>query len=696
MCGITGYVGNRPAVETSIRNLKRLEYRGYDSAGVAYPEGGSIQIRKAAGKIVNLEAALDAHSNEAHAAIAHTRWATHGRPNESNAHPHSDCLDALAVVHNGIIENYAALRQRLILAGHQFLSDTDTEVLAHLIEEELSHRKTMDDGRWTMDDGLPLELEQPISKRESAESSVIGTESSIVHRRSSFANSPSSIAKGPSSIVHRRSSFANSPSSIAKGPSSIVHRPSSLCEFTAAARNALAKVEGSYAIAVVHRDHPDYVFVARKDSPLVIGLGDGENFLASDIPAVLAFTRKVIVLEDGDCALIEKDKVQVFGLDGEPRDREPLEVTWDDRAAEKGGFEHFMRKEIHEGPRTVRDTLRGRLSPDDRVELPNMAAAVKDWSRFSRISITACGTAYHAGVVGKRLFEELLRRPVEATVASEFRYGDPIVDETTLVIVISQSGETADTLAAMREAKRKGATTLAIVNVVGSTLAREADTVLYTQAGPEIGVASTKAYLAQVVALHLLALFLGQDVAIGESCRREIVSSLRALPDQIAELLNRDNEIARLAERLSEHNCFFYLGRGYDFAAALEAALKLKEISYIHAEAYAAGEMKHGPLALVEPGVAIVGFCTQPATREKMASNLREVKAREGTVVAIVFEGDEPPDGADEVVFVPSSMGSMMPVLTMVPMQLLAYHVARLRGCSIDQPRNLAKSVTVE
>jgi glucosamine--fructose-6-phosphate aminotransferase (isomerizing) len=612
MCGITGYVGGRSAVATSIQNLKRLEYRGYDSAGVAYAEPNGIGILRAAGKIVNLEAQINGVHAAAGVAVAHTRWATHGRPTEANAHPHRDCTGSLAVVHNGIVENYAELRNELIAQGHEFTSETDTEVIAHLIE----------------------------------------------------------------SLLHTDVPTA--------------------AEFVTAARTAVSRLIGSYAVGVVSTNIPDAVFVARKDSPLVLGLGDGENFLASDIPAVMAFTRRVILLEDGDCALLTRDSVEVFGVDGVARHREVLDVTWDDQAAEKGGFEHFMLKEIHEEPRTVRDTIRGRLTADDRVVLSDVRFTPEEWAKIKRVSIVACGTAYHAGLVGKRLLEQLLRRPVEATVASEFRYSDPIVDEETLVLLISQSGETADTLAALREARKKGAATLAVVNVVGSTLAREADAVLYTQAGPEIGVASTKAYLAQLTALSLLALYLAQDSGLSDERRISLVQALRRLPEQIESILSRADDLKDLAAELATHSCFFFLGRGYDYAAAMEAALKLKEISYIHAEAYAAGEMKHGPLALVEPGVAVVGLCTQPATNEKMVSNLKEVKAREGTVVVVQREGDHTTDCADAVIEVPSTEDALMPILAMVPLQLLSYFVACARGCSIDQPRNLAKSVTVE
>lgn len=627
MCGITGYIGVRPAVETALYNLKRLEYRGYDSAGVAFSDPSGIKIARAAGKIVNLEYALTLQPHEASLAIAHTRWATHGRPTEANAHPHHDCTNQIAVVHNGIIENYAELRRELIAEGHEFTSETDTEVLAHLIERSL--------------------LE--------------------------FTNLESGEVLSPS-------------------------------KFSEAVRKALIGVRGAYAIAVIAKHAPNTIFAARKDSPLVIGLGENENFLASDIPAVMRFTRQVILLQDGDCATITQDCVAVTDMDGVPVERTPLEITWDDAAAEKGGYAHFMRKEIYEGPRTVRDTLRGRISEQGKIILPTLPFTADQWSNFRRVTIVGCGTAYHAGVVGKRLFEQLLRRPVEVSVASEFRYSDPLVDEETLVVLISQSGETADTLAAMREARAKGATTLAIVNVVGSTLARDADAILFTQAGPEIGVASTKAYLAQLTALALLGLFLSQlhpeqsaaSPQASTGTHAELIEELRRLPALIEKCLEQEPEIIALAERLSQHTCFFYLGRGYDFAAALEAALKLKEISYIHAEAYPAGEMKHGPLALVEPGVAVIGFCTQSLTAEKMISNLKEVKAREGTIITVIREGDEVSDCADGVISIPSTLDCLMPIVSMVPMQLLAYHVALARGCEIDQPRNLAKSVTVE
>ncbi len=617
MCGITGYLGPRSAVDTALNNLKRLEYRGYDSAGVAYPNCTHVQVVRAAGKIANLEGVLLATPHAANVAIAHTRWATHGGPSESNAHPHGDCSGRIAVVHNGIIENYASLRSELVASGHQFASETDTEVLAHLIE----------------------------------------------------ANLPSG-QPGPEEIA-------------------------------GAIRVALRRVRGSYAIALISQDAPDMVFVARQDSPLVIGIGDGETFLASDIPAVMRYTRKVILLEDGDFATLTSERIGITDLHGVPVLRFPIEVTWDDAAAEKDGYEHFMLKEIHEGPRTVRDTLRGRMAGKGRVELPGVAFTPQEWAGFQRFVIVGCGTAYHAGVVGKRLFEQLLHRPVETAVASEFRYSEPILDAQTLVILVSQSGETADTLAAMRAAKPKGAKTLAIVNVVGSTLAREADATLLTQAGPEIGVASTKAYLAQLTALTLLGLFLVQTrpcepTGATQETIDTLLWGLHGLPAVLERCLQDEAQIASLAESLAQHSSFFYLGRGYDYAISLEAALKLKEISYLHAEAYPAGEMKHGPLALVESGVAVIGFCTQPITNEKMLSNLKEVKAREGTIIAVIREGDRVPDCADAVITVPNAAAALMPIVTMVSMQLLAYYVAKARGCEIDQPRNLAKSVTVE
>ncbi len=614
MCGICGYVGHRPdSVGAVLDNLKRLEYRGYDSAGVArVDDSGALKIARQRGKIAALSAELDGMENAAGGAvIAHTRWATHGRPSQENAHPHTDEDAAFAVVHNGIIENYLPLRERLIAEGHTFSSETDTETLAHLME-------------------------------------------------SRYAQTP---------------------------------------DVAQAVRGALGEVQGSYAVAVVCRHAPGTIFVARQDSPLVIGRGTGEQWIASDIPAVLRRTRDILILEDGDFGVVTADQVKLSTLDGQPLARAPFPVTWDVAAAEKGGYDHFMLKEIFEQPQAIRDTLRGRIAADNAVQFPELKMPTAKLLDFTRIVIVACGTAYHAGMVGKGFYEHLLRRPVEVQVASEFRYSDPIVDGRTLAIVISQSGETADTLAALREAKVKGATTLAVVNVVGSSIAREADEVVYTVAGPEISVASTKAYVTQLVALYLIGLYLAQcDNKLGPGVVADYVAQLTALPAQVKTILDDTTPIETLAHELASSSSFFFLGRGFDFAVALEAALKLKEVSYIHAEAYPAGEMKHGPLALVEPGVSVVCFATQGALYEKMLSNVKEIKARDGFAVAVVKEGDEGLDdrSVDAVLRVPATHDTFMPVIAIVPMQLLAYYIAARLGREIDQPRNLAKSVTVE
>jgi glucosamine--fructose-6-phosphate aminotransferase (isomerizing) len=615
MCGIAGYVGGREkSVRLVLDNLKRLEYRGYDSAGVAVvtPGGESVTILKKEGKLGNLEAHLDGLDSRGGTVIAHTRWATHGRPNDSNAHPHCDCTGGIALIHNGIIENYLTLKEELQADGHAFTSDTDTEVLAHLIEAQLTK------------DGGGLE---------------------------------------------------------------------------AAIRAALARVTGAYAICVVGRDEPDVIYAAKTASPLIIGLGDGENFLASDIPAVMGHTRRVLVLEDGEFARITPQGVTLTTVEGAPIQRSVFNVHWDISTAEKGGYPHFMLKEIHEQPRAIDDTLRGRVTLDNEVQLPELRLATKKLAAFNRIVIVGCGTAYHAGMVGKGFFEHLLRRPVEVSVASEFRYSDPLVDQHTLAIIISQSGETADTLAALREAKGKGATTVAIVNVVGSSIAREADEVIYTYAGPEICVLSTKVYVAQLIVLFLLGLFLAQhDNKLGPSVVAGYVEHLKALSGQIAEMLADTKDVEALGKQLAKSSCFFFLGRGFDYAVAMEAALKLKEVTYIHAEAYAAGEMKHGPLALVESGVAVICFATQAALYDKMLSNVKEIKARDGFAVAVVKKGDEGLDSrsVDSILRIPTTHDAFMPILAVIPMQLLAYHLAVALGREIDQPRNLAKSVTVE
>ena len=614
MCGITGYVGGRASsVRLTLDSLKRLEYRGYDSAGVAVARPGESQVTvlKKKGKLGNLEAALDGLDKSGGTVIAHTRWATHGRPNDVNAHPHSDCSGRIALIHNGIIENYVGLKKTLTEAGHVFQSDTDTEVLVHLIESHLNAAGCLE----------------------------------------------------------------------------------------GAVRAALSEVTGAYAICVVSSLEPNTIYAAKTASPLIIGLGEGENFLASDIPAVMGYTRNVLVLEDGDFAKITPEGVTLTTLSGHPLNREVFHVTWDVSTAQKGGYAHFMLKEIYDQPQAIRDTLRGRITEMHGVAFPELTLPTSKLVDFNRIVIVACGTAYNAGLVGKNFYEHLLRRPVEVQVASEFRYNDPIVDAQTLAIIISQSGETADTLAALREAKIKGATTLAVVNVVGSSIAREADEVLYTYAGPEICVASTKAYVTQLIGLYLLGLFIAQEEnKLGPGVVAAYVEQLQNLPEQVTEILADTADVQAAAKQLASSSSFFFLGRGFDYAVAQEGALKLKEVSYIHAEAYAAGELKHGPLALVEPGVTVVCLATQSALYDKIQSSVKEVKARDGAALGIVKIGDEGLDEnfVDMVLRVPATHDTFMPVLAVIPMQLLAYYIASELGREIDQPRNLAKSVTVE
>ncbi|MCW5934662.1 MAG: glutamine--fructose-6-phosphate transaminase (isomerizing) [Fimbriimonadia bacterium] len=610
MCGITGYIGPKAAIEIALETLKRLEYRGYDSAGVAFWDGQSLNVLKRAGKISNLiEMAGDIRADGL--AVSHTRWATHGVPNDPNAHPQTDEEGQVAVVHNGIIENYLELRHELSARGHRFNSDTDTEVLAHLIEEQLE------------------------------------------------------TSDNPEEAV----------------------------------RLALQQVRGSYGIAVLFARFPDRIVIARNDSPLVIGLGEGETYLASDITAMLSYTRKVILLENGDLATIKRDEVRLYRLDGSSIERPPMHVDWSAEAAEKGGHEHFMIKEILEQPEAVRDTLRGRLKANGGIEFPDIKLEVEDWQRYRRILIVACGTAYHAGLIGKHIFEKWLRRPVEVYHSSEFRYGDPILHPQTLAIFISQSGETADTLAALRLCREAGYSTLGIVNAVGSSIARECDHVLYTQAGPEISVASTKAYSTQITALYMLGLFLSN--VNGTLSMQQYTDATRGLmqaPSLISRSLEMEAQARQAAEALKEMPLAFYLGRGIDAYVAMEGALKIKEIAYVPTQECAAGEMKHGPLALVEPGVVAVFVATQARTREKILGNLKEIKARRGTVLLITSEGEtDLPQEADYTLFAPKvEPEALSPLATIPLLQLFAYHVARLRGCEIDQPRNLAKSVTVE
>ncbi|MBA3656194.1 MAG: glutamine--fructose-6-phosphate transaminase (isomerizing) [Gemmatimonadaceae bacterium] len=608
MCGIVGYIGEKGATPLLIEGLKRLEYRGYDSAGVAVMNGGGVETRKAAGKISRLEAAIAATPVHGNLGIAHTRWATHGQPNECNAHPHVDCKGHIAVVHNGIIENATTLRSHLQGLGHKFVSETDTEVLAHLIEEAF-------DGN----------LEDAV-------------------------------------------------------------------------RDALSKIEGTYGIAVVSSEDSNKIVAARKGSPLLIGLGDKEYYVASDAAAILAHTREVIYLDDGDLAVLNRDGYRIIDLRAEEQSRHVSKIDWDLEQIERGGYEHFMLKEIFEQPQTVENCMRGRLLEEEGTsKLGGLNMTDEQLLAIDNIVITACGTSWHSALIGEHMIEELTRIPVEVEYASEFRYRNPIVNSRTLCIVISQSGETADTLAAMREAKQRGARTYGIVNVVGSTIARESDGGIYVHAGPEIGVASTKAFTSQVMALLLLTLKLGRLRDMSVVRGREIIQAMRQLPTQIQSILDRAQDIEDIAEEFKRASNFLYLGRGYNFPTALEGALKLKEISYIHAEGYPAAEMKHGPIALIDEMMPVVFVAPHDAVFEKLTSNVQEVKARKGRVIAITSREEEALAGKLDYEFrIPETVDMLTPILASVPLQLLAYYIAVKRGSNVDQPRNLAKSVTVE
>ncbi len=608
MCGIVGYVGPRKAVPVLMDGLKRLEYRGYDSAGIAVIVDGGLIVKKAAGKIAALEAQLGKDVLAATTGVAHTRWATHGAPTSRNAHPHTDCAGNIAVAHNGIIENHAALRQMLVSKGHKFASDTDTEVLAHLIEQ-FYHGS----------------LEQAVAA-------------------------------------------------------------------------ALQEVEGAYGIAVISVKEPDTIVAARSGSPLLIGIGSGENFVASDPSAVLAYTRSVVYLDEGNLAVITPAGYQVKDRHAVPLSKSVSQIDWDLATIERGGFAHFMLKEICEQPESIRNTLRGRLLEEEgTAKLGGLNLSDEDLLKVDRVVLTACGTSWHAALVGEYMLEELARLPAEVEYASEFRYRNPLVDEHTLVIVISQSGETADTLAALREAKRRGARTLGIINVVGSSIAREVDGGIFLHAGPEIGVASTKAFTSQIAALALFTLHLGRLRSLSILQGREIVRALSKLPAQVDAVLAKRSVIEELAERYTRAQNFLYLGRGYNFPVALEGALKLKEISYIHAEGYPAAEMKHGPIALIDELMPVVFVAPRDAVHAKIVSNIEEVRARGGRVIAVVTEGDaEIAALVDHAIAIPETLDMLTPILTSVPLQLLAYHIAVRRGCNVDQPRNLAKSVTVE
>ncbi len=610
MCGIVGYIGTKPALPILIEGLKKLEYRGYDSAGVAVIQEGATRVEKTVGRLANLERRVNGNISTGEIGIGHTRWATHGRPSDQNSHPHTDCTGKFVVIHNGIIENFVQLKEVLQQHGHVFKSQTDTEVVPHLVE---------------------------------------------------------SYYEG---------------------------------DLVAAVRKVSRMLKGAYALAVMCQDEPDKIVAVKEASPLVIGLGEGENFLASDIPAILKHTRRVIALEEGQMAVLTREGVTITTVDGEPVEPKVIEVNWDPGQAERGGYPHFMLKEIHEQPKAIRDTLLGRIADDNSsVILKEIGLTAEQVRSLRKIAIVACGTASHAGLVGRYLIEKLAGIPVEWDIASEYRYRDPMVDEQTLFVAISQSGETADTLAALREARRKGARVLAITNVVGSSIAREADWTLYTWAGPEIAVASTKAYTTQLVAVTLLALWLGQHTGrLDPAEAREIIAGLRDLSTHAAYVLEHLEEpIKEAASDLAAKEDVFFIGRNLDYAVAMEGQLKLKEISYIHAEAYAAGELKHGTLALITKGTPVIALNTQPQLSEKTVSNIQEVKARDAFVIGVALEGDtETQLHCDRVFHLPRTHRYLTPVITVLPLQMLAYYAATARGADVDKPRNLAKSVTVE
>ena len=612
MCGIVGYVGDKGAVGIIVEGLKRLEYRGYDSAGVAVLDRGGLQVRRAVGRIKALETTLRDKPVTGTIGIGHTRWATHGRPSEENAHPHTDCSGGLVVVHNGILENYLEIKERLRAAGHTFRSQTDTEVLAHLVEHHLKETGRLE----------------------------------------------------------------------------------------AAVRAALHEVTGSYAIGVVSSAAPDRLVAAKQGAgSVVVGLGRGEMFIASDIPAILSHTRDVVILEDHDMAVVTAQGVELTTIDGDPVQREPVKILWDPIMAEKGGYRHFMLKEIYEQPRAIADTFRGRIAPETgSIVLPDVSLDPSTVKAIQRVVLVACGTAWHAATLTRMMIERLAGIPAEVDLASEFRYRDAIVGPETLVIAVSQSGETADTIGAVKAARQKGCPILAVTNVVGSALAREATGVLQMHAGPEIGVASTKAFSTMIVAGYLLGLWLGrQRGALTAEDVRKHIQDLVEIPRLVEKTLELDQPIAALARHLSSATDFLYLGRGVQFPIALEGALKLKEISYIHAEGYAGGEMKHGPIALIADGLPVVALAPRDSSYERMLGNMEEVRARDGVLIAICHPGDRAvAEKAQHVIEVPPCAELLAPLLTVIPLQLLAYHVAVRRGCDVDQPRNLAKSVTVE
>jgi glucosamine--fructose-6-phosphate aminotransferase (isomerizing) len=617
MCGIVGYVGAKPVVSVIINGLKKLEYRGYDSAGLAVVRNRQVQIRRASGKLTNLIRSLDSEPLTGEYGIGHTRWATHGRPTEENAHPHCDCTGKVVVVHNGIVENYLDLKTRLQKSGHRFVTETDTEVIAHLVESELPGKS-----------------------------------------------------------------------------------------FPDAAGAALEQLRGSFAVCLLSGDHPNTIIAARNGPPLILGISDGELFVASDVPALLEHTRTMYFMQDGEMAVLSPEGISLRDFRGKEISFTPQEVQWSPEMAEKGGFRHFMLKEIYEQPRSLQEAIAGRISLDsedvilEEAKIPEEALA-----KIERIHIVACGTSWHAALVGKFLIEDLARIPVEIDYGSEFRYRDPLVDRNSLVIAISQSGETADTLAAVREAKAKNARILSICNVVGSMLSRESEGNLYIRSGPEIGVASTKAFTCQLAVLEMLALYLARiRKKLQPTQSASIFSGLKRLPHCVEQILAQSASYEEIAKAIYHHNNFLYLGRGIHYPIALEGALKLKEISYIHAEGYPAGEMKHGPNALIDRNLPVVTLAARDPQNprsvlryEKMLSNIEEVRARDGIIIALASEDDNQiPRMAEHVIRIPEISDYLLPILMIVPLQLLAYHIAVLRGCDVDQPRNLAKSVTVE
>ena len=610
MCGVVGYIGGRDAVPVLINGLSKLEYRGYDSAGVAVLNEGRINICKTKGRIQNLQDKLLVHPLQGHVGIGHTRWATHGVPSDENAHPHPSSDRKIAVVHNGIIENYMEFKEELEAKGYRFLSDTDTETVAHLIDDY--YRSGMD--------------------------------------------------------------------------------------ILDAVFKVLDRIEGSYALGVICSDFPDQLIAARKDSPLVVGIGEGENFIASDMPAILNYTKKVYLLDDKEVALVKADCIKIFDADRNEVKKDVFTFDWDIEAAEKNGYDHFMLKEIFEQPKVVKDNLSRRFDEHGRVTLDGIKLGREELADINRIYICACGTAYYAGLIGKYLIERLVRIPVNSEMASEFRYKDPLIDDKTLMIVVSQSGETADTLAAMRLAKEKGARVMGIVNAVGSSIAREADDVLYTLAGPEIAVASTKAFSAQVVAMYLLTIHLAQELGkMDEKTTMEIKGYMEELPSLVNKILAKLPVIQRFTQKYIGSKNVFYIGRGLDYIVGMEGSLKLKEIAYLHSEPYAAGELKHGPIALIEDTTLVVGVVTQEELFEKTVSNIREVKARGARVLAIAMEGNKEIEKyADDVFYIPRTHWMLAPLLANIPQQLFAYYMALGLGNDVDKPRNLAKSVTVE